>query len=386
MANATVTGAVSPSGTAAGDQELDGAGVAVVDRSGEVDGVGQEPISDLGVEARGRSQLHHLLESALDRAVPLEQVDDVAGAVGQDLGLDVADVGHGLLEEDGRVPEGRLPLPAGHVDRLDQIVGVVDPAEPPPSPAGCGLDEDGEPDVGRETDGVGRPLDRRGLLQHRQPGGIGRGPGPHLVAGQLQHRGPGADEGQAGRIAGLGQIRALGQEAVAGIDGIGPGLEGGVDDQFMIEVGPDRMAPLPDLIGLVGLDPVQRPPVLPGVDGHRPDAELGGGPERSDGDLAPVGNQDLLHGRHSDSRTRRHPMWWHPPECHAGGRSDDAATPGWRRRRPGRRSWPPASPAGPSDRRRRPPWFPGSRCRPCRRSRRDRPPRRRLGQHRTPHR
>ena len=71
------------------EQELDGAGVAVADLAGELDRVRADPVPQLLLEIRRRGQLDDLLVATLDRAVALEEVDDVALAVGEDLDLDV---------------------------------------------------------------------------------------------------------------------------------------------------------------------------------------------------------------------------------------------------------------------------------------------------------
>ena len=72
------------------DQELDGAGVVVAD----VRGRSRRPASQTAsrmrrVEVRGRGDLDDLLVAALDRAVALEEVDEVAVLVAEELHLDV---------------------------------------------------------------------------------------------------------------------------------------------------------------------------------------------------------------------------------------------------------------------------------------------------------
>ncbi len=111
--------------------------------------------------------------------------------------------------------------------------------------------------------------------------------------------GRGPDEGDAGRLARLGEERVLGEEAVAGVDRVGAGLDGLGDDRLVVEVGADRVALLADLVGLVGLEPVLALAVLVGEDGDRPGAELGRGPEGPDGDLASVGDENLAEHRTS---------------------------------------------------------------------------------------
>ena len=59
--------------------------------------------------------------------------------------------------------------------------------------------------------------------ERRYAGRLGRRDRARLVAGQRQHVGRRADEGDAGVGAGLGQGRVLGQEAVAGVDRVGTG-------------------------------------------------------------------------------------------------------------------------------------------------------------------
>src|SRR5215208_8003103 len=63
------------------------------------------------------------------------------------------------------------------------------------------------------------------------------------------------------------------------------------------------MSRLPDLVRFIGLLPVQRAPVVGRVDGDRTDAQLVGSPERPDGDLPAVRNENLL--QHQDHLSGR---------------------------------------------------------------------------------
>ena len=60
------------------EQELDGARVDVADLPGERDGVGADPLAQLGVEVGRGRDLDDLLVAPLHRAVALVEVDDVA--------------------------------------------------------------------------------------------------------------------------------------------------------------------------------------------------------------------------------------------------------------------------------------------------------------------
>ena len=275
------------------EEEFDGARVLVADRLGKCHGVAVQVIANRRVEVRRRRDLDHLLVATLHRAVTLEQVNGVAGAVGEDLHLDVPRALHCLLEEHSRVTEraARLAHRLGKSRR--QLIRGLDPAHAAPATAGDRLDEDGEADLGRlrhERVDIVRSIRRP---QHRHPGTHGVLLGRDLVASHLEDRGGGPDEGDAGCCSFLGQFRVLGEEAVARVDGVGAALSGDADDLVDIQVGAHRMPRLADLVGLVGLQPVQRVAILVGIDSHGAGPEFEGRSEGSDRNLAAVCYQDL---------------------------------------------------------------------------------------------
>ncbi|HZS11080.1 MAG TPA: hypothetical protein VFA38_02450 [Nitrospirales bacterium] len=57
-----------------------------------------------------------------------------------------------------------------------------------------------------------------------------------------------------------------------------------------------RTLPLADLIGLVGLEAMQRKLVLLGIDSKRPKPQLGRCAKDPDGDLGPIGDQKSAYG------------------------------------------------------------------------------------------
>ncbi len=200
---------------------------------------------------------------------------------------------HGLLEEHGRVAEGGLGLAHAGLERVAQVLAALDPPHTSSATTGHRLREDREADLlGGRHEGleVGARL---GALERGQTGLLGGGDGAGLVAGQVQHRGGRTDERDAGVGAGLGEVRVLGQEAVAGVDRVGARLDGRPHDALGIEIGADRVALLADPVGLVGLEDVLGLAVLVGKDGDRLGAELGGRTERADGDLPTVRDEDL---------------------------------------------------------------------------------------------
>ena len=104
------------------EQALDRAGADVVDGARRVDADLADRLAHRLVDGRGRRLLDQLLVAALDRAVALAEVDDVAVAVGEDLDLDVARVGQVALEVDGAVGEELLALARGALEGVLELV------------------------------------------------------------------------------------------------------------------------------------------------------------------------------------------------------------------------------------------------------------------------
>src|SRR5207244_13047420 len=96
---------------------------------------------------RGRL-LDELLVPALDRAVPLPELDHVPMCIGEDLHLDVARVVEIALDVDRRVREVRLALPPGRVVRRPDLVLLPGDPESLPAASAGRLDRDGVPDRG----------------------------------------------------------------------------------------------------------------------------------------------------------------------------------------------------------------------------------------------
>ncbi len=279
------------------EQELDRPGTRVVDRLGELDRIGAHPVTDVGIEAGRRGQLDDLLVPALDRAVPVIEMYDVAGVVGEDLDLDVAGVDDSLFDEARRITEGTLGLTHRRIDRLAQLVGIVDPAHTASTATGDGLDEQRVVElIGRRHQLIGIAR-RRNAPQHRDTGSLGRRDGRRLVAGELEDRLVRTDERDPGIGTCLGQIGIFAQESVARIDRIGAGLLRSGHDDPGIQIGAYGVAELADLIGLIGPHPVLRAPVLIREDRNGSRPQLMGGAEGADRDFAAIGDKDFLeHG------------------------------------------------------------------------------------------
>ena len=90
----------------------------------------------------------------------------------------------------------------------------------------------------------------------------------------------------------LGERGVLGQEAVAGMDGLGAGALDDLEQLVDVQVGLGG-GPGPEQVGLARALDVLRVAVGLRVDGDRLDPELVERADDADGDLAAVGDQDL---------------------------------------------------------------------------------------------
>ena len=116
--------------------------------------------------------------------------------------------------------------------------------------------------------------------------------GGHLVAHGAQGGGRRPDEDEAGRGARLGEARVLGEEAVAGMDGLSARGPRGRDDLVLVQIalGGGRGA---EGHRHVGLENVEGFPVGIGEDGDGGDSHLAAGPDDPYRDFATIGDQNL---------------------------------------------------------------------------------------------
>ena len=221
-------------------------------------------------------------------------MDHVALAVGQDLELDVAGAEDQLFHIELPVPEAghRLRLGGGVEGR--QVLGGVHPAHAAAAAAGAGLDEDGVADGPGDLQGLlGAGDGAVGAGDHRHAIGAHQVPGGGFVAHLPDHVSGGADELQSALLAQVGELRVLGEEAVARVDGVTAGLQGGGEDGGHVEVALPRLGGA-DAHRLGGQLHVEGVGVGGGVHRHRLDLHLPAGADDAHGDLAPVGDQDAM--------------------------------------------------------------------------------------------
>ena len=284
------------------EEELDGAGVDVAARLGDLDRGLAHRLADLGGERRRRALLDELLVAALGRAVALGDPHAVAVGVGDDLHLDVAGPGEVPLDVALVAAEALERLALGRLERLGGLVGGLHDPHAAPAAAVGGLDGDGPAELlaeGHDLGGVGEELGGAGHAGARRRPGRRCGCetlSPMTVDG-LGRR---ADERHAPLGDGLGEVGVLGEEAVAGVHRVGAAALDDIEDRLGVEVALGGGLPT-EGVGLVGEADVQGVAVEVGVHGHRGDAHLLACTDDSDSDLAAVGDEDLV----------EHAIWWH---------------------------------------------------------------------------
>ena len=168
------------------------------------------------------------------------------------------------------------------------------PRPPPPATA---FTITGKPIVVGELQRFFFALDRAvGARQQRQAGLLHGAARARLVAHQPDHFRIGSDEPDVARLADFGEIRRFGQEAVAGMDGVGAGDFRGADDGRHVQIAV-AAARGTDADVFVGEADVQRVLVRLRIHGDGLDAQLAARDDDAHRDLAAVGDQNFLKHR-----------------------------------------------------------------------------------------
>ena len=277
-------------GVLALDDEFHGAGIGVADGAGGVLGRRVQLLTQRPRKVGRRCLLDHLLVAALQRAVAGVQVGDAPMAVAEDLYLHMARPLQVPLQQHSVVAEGGRGLAPGAGQFGGEILRPQDGAHALAAAARAGLDQHGEAD----PRGLGRQQ-RVVLIRAVVAGHGGHAGGDHqaLALRLAAHGANGgrrrADEGHARIGAGLGEIRVLRQETVAGVNGLGAGSARDVEDGIAAQVGLRRGGGT-DGVGFVRLAHMQGRGVSLGEDGDAAQAQAPGCADNAHGDLAAVGD------------------------------------------------------------------------------------------------
>jgi len=137
-------------------------------------------------------------------------VDDLAVPVAQDLHLDVAGALDELFQVDLAVAEGRLGLAPAGLDLLQQLGFLADHPHAAAAAAPAPLQHPRQADLPGEFGDFLLVLGQRAGRRHDGHAGLlGQVPGADLVAERAHGVRGRADEGDAVRVALLGEVRVL---------------------------------------------------------------------------------------------------------------------------------------------------------------------------------
>ena len=236
----------------------------------------------------------------LQRAIALEEMDEVAVLVAEQLHLDMAGPADELLEKDVRRRRRRCRPRAGPGrGRRRACRRVRRDAHAAAAAAHRRLDDDRIAELlapARGASSLSRPAaslpERTGTLAcWAMPRAATLSPSCSRISGAR------ADEDDARASAGPGERSVLREKAVARMDRRRLVLPGPGRRCRDVEIGANRLAGLADAIGLVRLEAVQGEAVLVRVDGDGANAQLVGRAKDANGDLAAIGDQQLANRR-----------------------------------------------------------------------------------------
>src|SRR4051794_9947060 len=126
--------------------ELDRAGADITDRARRRDRRLADIEPPLAGKTGRRRLFDDLLMPPLDRAVALEQMDNVAASVAENLYLDMAGAFEIAFQQHRVVAEGALRLAPSAVEGARELGRARDGAHAPPAAARRGLDHERKPD------------------------------------------------------------------------------------------------------------------------------------------------------------------------------------------------------------------------------------------------
>ena len=203
------------------DDELHRAGRVITDGARQRHRLLAHGAAHLGRQEQARRLLDHLLVAALDGALALAQVHDVALPVAEHLDFDVPRAGDVFLDEHPVVAEAGTRLGGRGAKALGHFLAPVHHPHALAAAAGGGLDHDREADVLGDAHRLVGCVDDADVAGHGADAGCdGQFLGLDLVAhgahGALRR----ADEHHARLFQPAGELGVLGQEAVARVHGL----------------------------------------------------------------------------------------------------------------------------------------------------------------------
>jgi hypothetical protein len=276
------------------DQELDGPDVLIADLLDRVTGDSRHLTATLFREHRRRAFFDHFLMPTLDAALTFAEMDHVALSIGSDLDLDVVAARDQPLEIQAAIAEMRLCFELRDRKYVRQLVGIARDAHAASTSAGDRFEHEREAQIargGHRRFAIGQGLfgawhDGHTSTAHQ----VARA---DLVAEGSDRGGARTNETDADVVAHFSKVGVLGQKPVARMNCISSG-----DLRCADDVGDVQVAAVAgrgsDANGFVRQQHAQRVAIGLRVGDDRADAHLLAGSDDAHGDLATIGDEDLL--------------------------------------------------------------------------------------------
>ena len=251
-------------------EEFNRGGVVELDSAADGEGGVKDALTQSRVKIRRGSDLDDFLMAPLNRAIALEKVDQAAVLVAKQLDFNVTGAANKFFEKNVSGAEGGAGLTPRLIESVVELVGRQRDAHAATAAAVGRLDHDGITEAFGERMGFFIGADR--LIAAGKDGNLrllSDAARRHLVAELFENFGARPNENKAGLTNGAGEMRILGEEAVAGMNGVHIMFAGQRDDAGNVEIGPDRFACLADAIGFIGFEAMQSEAVFMRIESDR---------------------------------------------------------------------------------------------------------------------
>src|SRR5579884_1208173 len=254
------------------DQELDRAGIVQMHGSSDGQGGVKNALAQSWIEVKRRCNFDHFLMAALEGAITLEEMDEVAVTITQELHFEMAGAGDEFFQEHIGNTEGGSSLAAGLIQSVIELFGAGSHTHAAPAAAHRRLDYHRKTELLGHLIGLFVALDGRAAGQHWHAGFLGEIAGHHLIAELFEDWNAWPNEGQSTLVAGAGEVSVFRKESVSGVDRIDFMLASQGNDAGDVEIGSDRFARMVDAIGFVRFEAMQGKAILVRINRHGADA------------------------------------------------------------------------------------------------------------------
>src|SRR5437870_5571238 len=191
-------------------EEFDGAGVVQVHGVADGEGSVEDALAGGGFEIMGRRHFDDFLMAALQGAIALVQVNQMAVVIAKKLHLDVPGVLDKLFQKDVGDAEGRSGFALGLLDRFFELLGAASDAHAAAAAAHGRLDDHGIAELAGQALVLGQPFQGgRAAGQNRHARLLCNRARRYLVTQLLEDFGPRAHENESRLPASTGELRIL---------------------------------------------------------------------------------------------------------------------------------------------------------------------------------